>query len=179
MISLMAPLSLIDALATATEQTLTELNPWVGMTHAQAQTSCIIATVRISFFVTFADAPWASRRDLVSQCGHWCSATEPHYQVDPQHRALRSGDTAKLAHGSVKRSGTAETQAASPWYEVHFGIVNLKEPTDREVPRTPGTLPTHSKGIYDEVMRSESAGTLDDKRSGVWDVPNAVAVIAL
>ena len=53
------------------------------------------------------------------------------------------------------------------WYDIHVGIVNLKE-IDREVSRIPGALLIDSTGISKAVMRSESAArSMNDKRSAV------------
>ena len=77
MIQLLAPLSLIDTSKTATGQNLKDLNRLVRQAHCEAASDKIHDPVIFDpVFVSFADAAWANRKDLGSQCGYLCIRTE-------------------------------------------------------------------------------------------------------
>ena len=101
MITLMAPLNLIDATETATRQTLTELNTLVRMAHSPAEHKLQYRHTQDCMFASFLNAAWStsprlgkSVRALVHGHGsltlEWSRSTVQ----------TKSADTAKFSHGS-------------------------------------------------------------------------------
>ena len=178
MVPLMAPLSLIDASEKATGKTLHDLNTLVRMAHANAEDKLHFRKLDDPIFLTFADAAWANRRDMTSQCGYLVVATE---------RSILTGSSAptcpiawhsKQCPRVARSSGSAETQGAAQaqeemeyvrlmWAELEYGDIDLTK-ADETIAKTTGVLVIDAKGVYDSITRSESAAlSMSDKRSAV------------
>ena len=76
MIQLLAPLSLIDTSKTATGQSLKDLNRLVRQAHCEASDKLHYLVLSDPVFISYADASWANRKDVGSQCGYLCVGTE-------------------------------------------------------------------------------------------------------
>ena len=109
MVQLSAPLSLIDTSKTATGQSLKD----VRQAHCEASDKLHYLVISDPVFVSFADASWANRKDIGSQCGYLCVGTE---------RSLLDGSAApccpiswhpRRCPRAARSSGSAETQAAT------------------------------------------------------------------
>ena len=101
-------------------------------------------------FVTFCGAAKANRRDLTSQCGFLCAATEENL-IDGHSAPCNpiSWHSKKCSRGA-RRSSSEETQGASQgqdemeyvqllWYELEHGSVDLRK-QDQQIAATPGAL---------------------------------------
>ena len=129
-------------------------------------------------FVTFADAAWANRRDLTSQCGFLCVATEADMIDGKAAPCNPIAWHSKQCPRVARSSGSAETQGAAQaqeemeyvrllWHELDRSHVDLRK-ADEQIAATPTALLIDAKGVFDAVSRSESAAlSMSDKRSAV------------
>ena len=140
MIRLVAPLSLIDTSKTATGQSLKDVNRLVRQAHREASHKLQHPVLSDPVFVSFADASWANRKDLGSQCGYLCVGTE---------RALLDGKAAPCCPISwhshrcprvARSSGSAEAQAATQAQEETEFIRLLWLEIVQEVMTTPSSI---------------------------------------
>ena len=157
MIQLLAPLSLIDTSKTATGQCLKDLNRLVRQAHCEASDKLHFPMIFDPVFVSFADAAWANRKDVGSQCGYLCIGTE---------RSLLDGSAAPCCPISwhsrrcprvARPSGSAETRAATQaqeetefirllWLEsVQGGYDDTV--IDQEIAKVGGCLIIDAKGV--------------------------------
>eukprot|EP00969_Alexandrium_andersonii_P351003 15434484-Alexandrium_andersonii.AAC.1 len=72
MVKLLAPLSSADTSQRVTGESLRELSTLVWTAHAEASDCLRHPFIEQPTFVTYADAAWANRKDLGSQCGFLC-----------------------------------------------------------------------------------------------------------
>ena len=140
------------------------------------QTQLHYSVISDPVFVSFADASWANRKDVGSQCGYLCVGTE---------RALLDGSAAPSCPISwhsrrcprvARSSGSAETQAATLaqeetefirllWLEIVQGGYDATI-IDHGISKVGGCLIIDAKGVFDAIHRSESAAlSMQDKRS--------------
>ena len=178
MIQALSSLSLLDTSMEATGESLRELNHLIRRAHAEAADKLQYPVLVDPVFLTYADAAWANRKDMGSQCGYLVVGTE---------RALLQGRAAPCCPISwhsrrcprvARSSGSAETQAATQaqeemefirllWLEIEHGGYDAKC-VDSEISKVTGALVIDAKGVYDAIRRSESAAlSMQDKRSAV------------
>lgn len=107
------------------------------MVHAYAEDQLHYRSLLKPAFVTFADAAWANRRDLTSQCGYLCVATETDMIEGKAAPCNPIAWHSKQCPRIARSSGSAETQAATQaqeemdyirllWHEIDQGHVDLK-----------------------------------------------------
>ena len=178
MIQLFAPLSLIDTSKTATGQSLKDVNRLVRQASCEASDKLQCPLISDPVFVSLADASSANRKDLGSQCGYFCVCTE---------RSLWDGSAAPCCPVSwhsrrcprvARSSGSAETRAATQaqaetefirllWLEIVQGGYD-DTIIDQEISKVGGCLVIDAKGVFDAILRSESAAlSMQDERSAV------------
>ena len=179
MICLMAPLPLVDASGEATGRTLSELNTLVRLAHTAAEDKLWYRPLSEVSFVTYADAAWANRRDLTSQCGYICVATEKEILNGSAAPCNPIAWHSKQCPRVARSSGSAETQGAAQgqeemeyvrllWYEISHGGVELPQADSLVASGAGGVLVIDAKGVIDAISRSESAAlSMADKRSAV------------
>ena len=178
MVQLLAPLSLVDTSARATGESLRELNSLVRTAHAEASGCLHYPVIENPIFVTYADAAWANRKDLGSQCGFLCVGTDAKLLEGKAAPCCPISWHSRRCPRVARSSGSAETQAATQaqeemeftrllWREVQTGGYDDKN-IDDEIGKVPGCLIIDAKGVYDAIHRNESAAlSMQDKRSAV------------
>ena len=114
------------------------------------KTRCISSPFEI-LCVAFADAAWANRCALTSQCGYLCPATD-------EFLFAWTRCTVQTDQLAQQRLSTSRSE---------LGVQGRMKEIGRRVSRIPGALLTDAKGIHDAVKRSDRAANMIVKRSAV------------
>ena len=144
--------------------------------HFEASDKLHYPVIADPVFVLFADASWANRKDVGSQCGYLCVGTESSPLDGSAAPCCLISWHSRRCPRVARSSGSAETQSATQaqektefirllWLEIVQGGYD-DTMIDQEIYKVGGCLIIDAKGVFDAMHRSESAAlSMQDKRS--------------